>query len=177
MASFEPGADLEHELDWELLQNGFVILYWSPQRLADTTHWLTRRSYHVVSLDVAPWTNEAQLHADVAAALNFPAWYGRNLNVLNDCLDDVAEGRYGLATEMTGLVLVLRNFEQLYSRDPYVAGRFLDLWAGQARHAALVGHRMMCLVQTNDPRLAIEPVGAQPVTWNYAEAADRARCL
>jgi hypothetical protein len=45
----------------------------------------------------------------------------------------------------------------------------LDIYACQARNGALIGRRMMCLVQTNDPGQAVKPVGATPVVWNDAE--------
>ena len=38
-----------------------------------------------------------------------------------------------------------------------------DIVACQARSAILTGNRIMCLVQSNDPRLSFEPVGATPV--------------
>ena len=45
----------------------------------------------------------------------------------------------------------------------------LDILAGQARTAILIGNRVICLVQSNDPQLTFDPVGAMPVMWNDAE--------
>jgi hypothetical protein len=45
----------------------------------------------------------------------------------------------------------------------------LDIFAGQAWCAILNGHRIICMVQSNDPQLAFEPMGAMPVMWNDAE--------
>ena len=39
----------------------------------------------------------------------------------------------------------------------------------------LTGHRMLALVQTDDPELRFEPVGAMPVLWNDAEFLDSSR--
>jgi hypothetical protein len=96
---------------------------------------------------------------------------------LNDCLSDVAVGDYGVQTDAAGLVLVLSNFEVFADAEPRVAHDLLDVFATQARGAALVGRRMMCLVQSNDPRLTFRPIGATPVLWNDKERLDRNRGL
>ena len=53
----------------------------------------------------------------------------------------------------------------------------LNIIADQARSAILVGNRIICLVQSNDPQLSIEPVGALPVMWNDAELLNSSRGL
>ena len=61
--------------------------------------------------------------------------------------------------------------------DPGTAQIVLDILARQARGALLIGHRLICLVQSNDPQLSFEPVGAMPVAWNDAEWLNSKRCL
>jgi hypothetical protein len=41
--------------------------------------------------------------------------------------------------------------------------------------AALIGRRLMCLVQSDDPRITFPPVGATGVGWNEAEWLDAKR--
>ncbi|MCC2313682.1 hypothetical protein [Cellulomonas xiejunii] len=41
--------------------------------------------------------------------------------------------------------------------------------------AALVGGRFMCLVQSDDPQIGFQDVGATPVLWNDAEWAESRR--
>lgn len=41
----------------------------------------------------------------------------------------------------------------------------------------LIGRRMICLVQTDNPRLSFDPVGATPVVWNEAEFLNSRRGL
>ena len=169
MAAFEPGSELTHYLDWNLVQDGFVTLFGDRDRLQEALDWLTNHGYHVVFLDAASWADPDRLDDDIAAGLDFPDYYGRNLNALEDCLSDVAEGRYGVRPDATGLVLVLVNYDQFAAADPVQAHDFLDIYARQARHAALIGHRMTCLIQSNDPDLGLAPVGAQRVRWNSRE--------
>lgn len=91
---------------------------------------------------------------------------------------DVASGDYGWdADAQTGLVLVFRAFDAFAAVDRRTAQIMLDIVADGARSAILIGHRIICLVQSNNPELAFEPVGAMPVTWNDAERANAERGL
>lgn len=114
----------------------------------------------------------------------FPTILGRNLNALNDCLRDVAAGDYGSDPPATGLVVVMRRFDLVVvmrrfdsfaAADTSAAHAVLDIFASQSRNAALIGRRLMCLVQTDDSRLTFAPVGATPVTWNDRMARLQAR--
>ncbi|MFF4595722.1 barstar family protein [Amycolatopsis sp. NPDC001319] len=98
-----------------------------------------------------------------------PDYNGNNLNALNDCLSDVAAGDYGADLGATGFVLVLRHYDRFAGVEKDLAHALLDIFASQARNALLVGHRMMCLVQSDDPRLSFPAVGATSALWNDAE--------
>lgn len=74
-------------------------------------------------------------------------------------------------------MIVLRAFDAFTGMDRRTAQVMLDIFADQARCAILVGHRIICLVQSNDPGLTFEPVGAMPVMWNDAEWLDTNRGL
>ena len=78
-------------------------------------------------------------------------------------------------------------FEQLLSFPSYY-GRNLDaldecladfalyeFGSDPQATGTVLGHRMLCLVQTDDPRLEIEPVGSQPVIWNHREFLNTSR--
>jgi hypothetical protein len=104
------------------------------------------------------------LHRDIAAALHFPDYYGRNLDALNDCMRDIEP-----AEESTGFVLVFTGYDRFADSCPYDAQVVLDIFASHARHAALFGQRMICLVQSDDPDIEFKPVGAEPVMWNNTE--------
>ena len=156
-------------LDLTLLQNGFVHLYWRPAVLAEDIRALDDLGYEIIQLDASSWTSEDDMHRDLADSLHFPAYYGRNLNALSDCLGDVAHGDYGWNPASAGLVLAFRGFDAFANVDLEVAHASLDIIADRARFAALFGNRLLCLVQSDDPELTMEPVGAQPVMWNPAE--------
>ena len=44
-----------------------------------------------VQLSAAGWDTPEKAHADLAKALDFPAYYGKNLDALHDCLTELAD--------------------------------------------------------------------------------------
>jgi barstar (barnase inhibitor) len=136
---------------------------------------LRERGYQVVSLDASGWMQDADLHRDIADALDFPDYYGHNLDALNDCLRDVVTYDYGTSRDVTGLVLTFTGYDAFADRCPRTAQVVLDILADQARSAALIGHRICCLIQSNNPNIRFDPVGAMPVLWNDAEWLDSSR--
>jgi hypothetical protein len=115
------------------------------------------------------------MYRDVAAAFDFPDYFEANSPALDDCLGDVVDYDYGADEEATGTVLVLRHFDAFFRATQDDAENLLDIYARQARTGALIGHRMLCLVQSDDHRLRIGPLGGISPGWNSAEWLDSAR--
>jgi len=177
MAIWERDSDLSHALDYRLVHNTFVTMFWKKSILDDTVRWLAEHGYDVVTLDAGSWDSAGDMFRNVAQVLDFPDYFGQNLDALNDCMRDVVSGDYGWQGDSTGLVLVLTGFEMFAALDRRTAQVMLDILADRARGASLIGTRLICLIQSNDPRLQFEPVGAMPVMWNEAEWLDAKRGL
>jgi hypothetical protein len=169
VAVWDADAELTHSLDYRLVTGGFVTKFWSEAVLGESRRWLSERRYRVVGVDAGGWRSADHLHRALAVTLDFPGYYGNNLAALNDCLRDVALQEYGWSSADTGLVLVLEHYDAFAARDAELAHALLDAFASAAGRAALVGNRLMCLVQSDDPNLEIAPVGATAVSWNDAE--------
>ncbi len=95
--------------------------------------------------------------------LQFPDYYGKNLNALNDCLSDLEIPDRG------GVVLVFFAFDSFAEKFPDFAWGLLDIIAGRSRVFSLKGKRLMALAQSVDPKLEMNPIGACPVLWNPDE--------
>ncbi|CCK26682.1 Barstar (barnase inhibitor) [Streptomyces davaonensis JCM 4913] len=175
MAAFDPDADLSEDLGLRLMINSFITLYWRRSLLDEAVGRLREDGYRVVELDAGRWAAAADMHRDIAAALEFPDYYGKNLDALNDCLRDVESYEYGTTRDATGLVLAFTGYDRFRRAEPDAAQSLLDILADRARSAALFGHRILCLVQSDDPDIEFEPVGAMPVDWNDAEWSDAKR--
>jgi RNAse (barnase) inhibitor barstar len=171
VAPFKNDPEEWQRLDWQLLQNSSVILYFSPSVLERDTAWFENHDYRVLSLDTGPCSSSEDLLVALAGLLSFPHYFGRNLNAFDDCLSDVEMPEEG------GLVLVLRNFHAFAKAFPAAAHALLDISASNTRRFLLTGRRFLVLVHSADPRLTFEPVGSTAVTWNPQEWLDSKRGL
>jgi hypothetical protein len=169
VATFDPDEAWDGSLGWRLLGNGCVTLFWQAPVLAETVGELRDGGYRVLSLDAGTWADEARMHEQLAAAFGFPDHYGENLDALNDCLRDVATYADGSARDAAGTVLVLDRFDTFARHEPDVAHALLDSFAATSRLGLLFGHRMMCLLRSDDPDLDLPPFGATHALWNDAE--------
>lgn len=115
------------------------------------------------------------MHASLDDALDFPTYYGRNFDALNDCLGDVAQQSYGWSPVDTGLVIVVDNIDRYWSEDPTAVHLMFDIFSNRAQEAALYGNRLTCLVRADDPWFDPKPVGANVILWNRVEWLDRNR--
>ncbi|WP_042374086.1 barstar family protein [Streptacidiphilus neutrinimicus] len=158
-----------------LARDTFVTLYWRTRLFGEAADRLRRAGFAVVDLDASGWATADAFHTDVAAALDFPDYYGRNLDAFNDCLRDVTAGEYGVPHDAQGLALAFTHYDVFAAACPREAHVALDILADHARRAAVFGGRLLCLVQSDDPDLRLEPVGAQPVAWNPLEWLDSSR--
>jgi Barstar (barnase inhibitor) len=156
-------------MDWRLLQNGFVTLYCKSEVLAKDVGVLAGDGYSVVDLDASEWATTEDALVAVGRAFSFPDYYGRNFNTLSDCLGDVASFDYGADSDATGTATVLRRFDRFVERQPESAHSLLDTFARTGRAALLIGHRMVFLVQSDNPDLQLAAVDAVAVMWNNAE--------
>jgi RNAse (barnase) inhibitor barstar len=171
MAPFKDDADQWHRLDWRLLQNSAITLYFSESVLEEDVAWFSGEGYQVASLSARDCVAPEDLLIALADVLSFPDYFGSNLDAFNDCLSDVAVPDAG------GLVLVLRDFDRFAPDHRPFAQAILDICAGNSRRFLLTGRRFLVFVQSANPRLAFEPVGSMPVLWNPREWLDSKRGL
>ncbi|MFE3167950.1 barstar family protein [Streptomyces sp. NPDC059224] len=160
----------------EYMINTFVTLFWRKSLFTQAADRLEESNFRVIRLEAGQWSTEQDMHRAIAAALDFPDYYGHNLDALNDCLGDVVcYGGYDDAPEGAGLVLAFTDYDHFAGICPRAAQVVLDIIADQARQAAVLRRRLICLIQSNDPQIRFEPIGATSVLWNNDEALDARR--
>lgn len=169
MAIFRNEAEEFQRLDWELLQNGAVTLYFRPQVLAADVDWLKDHEYLIDTFDCSRWLDEGEMHEALTHQLSFPDYYGRNLHALNDCIGDLEIPDEG------GRVLVFNKYDSFAARVPHVAWAVLDIMETNSRHLLLFGKRLIILVQSDDQGITFEPVGGHAVMWNSKEWLNQSR--
>lgn len=142
-----------------MFQNGPVTLFHQKEVLDDTVSELAGLGYRLPWFDARTWSTRADFAAAMKQGLGFPDHFGGNLDAFGDCLRDVASAE----SDATGTVLVFIGYGAFAARDPRTAQVVLDIIADVARFAMLFGHRLACLVQSDDPALRFAPVGASAV--------------
>jgi hypothetical protein len=179
MAVFNQQDRYENRLDWEILRDGSVALYWRSEFLDEDVSWFRQQNYQVFSFNCELWNSSEEMHIDFQRTLNFPAYYGRNLDALNDCLSDLP------VIDAGGIALVLSRFDA-YAEGPGAAQVgssrpeaevVLDLLARASRYHLLTGRRLLTLVQTDDPRIRFDGLACVFADWNRREWLNKNRGL
>ena len=162
-AAFGDLATDRERLDWQLFQNGGVVLYHKPQVLTEHVAWLTREGYQLRELDGYGWANAKAFHDDVKRVFAFPNHYSSNLASLVDALAELEIPPGG------AIAVQMRRYDRFAKVEPHLAWSVLDALETTSRRLMLTGRRLLTLVQSDDPRIKFERVGAMPVNWNPRE--------
>ena len=150
-------------LDWLLFQNGGVVLYHKQQILAEHSAWLLREGYQLRELDAYGWKDSKAFHEDVKRVFAFPSHYTSNLASLVDALAELEIPAGG------ALAVQIKRYDRFAKVDSHLAWSVLDALETTSRRLLLTGRRLLTLVQSDDPRIKFERVGAMPVNWNPRE--------
>lgn len=156
-------------LDWKLLERGAVALYHKPSVLSQDLAWFRQQRYVIHELDALAWASPAEFHADAQRVLGFPSYYANNLASWIDCLAELP------VPDESGMAIVFRRYDTFARSQPPLAQTILDSIETTSRRFMLTGRRLLALVQSDDPRIRFERVGAVPVTWNPREWLDSDR--
>ncbi len=76
MAAFDPSAELSPQPGYRLVADSFATLLWDRGVLEGTVNWLSTNGYQIVSVPAGSWQSTADMHRDIAQALDFPGSYG-----------------------------------------------------------------------------------------------------
>lgn len=171
MAVFKDRIELTQRLDGHILLNGSISLYFKNHILEESLSWFKENKYISFSFDCSQWTSEEEFHKDVSRVFGFPDYYGENLNAFNDCMSDF-EIPYG-----EGVIVILKKFDHYTKKFPDSAQSLLDVLEISSRRFLLTGRKLITLVQSDDPTISFDPVGACPVMWNGKEWLKKNRGL
>lgn len=183
MTAFEEQESQSEPLDWTILRDGGICLYWRSEILTGDLTWLESHEYRVIAFDAAEWQSESEweserrMHAALKAQLAFPEYYGNNMNALNDCIQDDL-----IVPDFGGLALVLKHYDRIHKPATAVDGLsnselVLHILAGAVRYHMLFGRRLLILVQSDDPKIEFGRLGGVAASWNRREWLNSSRDL
>ncbi|MEX0968596.1 MAG: barstar family protein [Bacteroidia bacterium] len=156
------------ELDLQILQNGAISMYHDQIILDKDLNELKKLDYQIADFNTSTWT-PTTAHQELKNGLDFPAYYGENLDALNDCLGDLNP------TDQKGLVIVFRHFDNIATTDKEWCEGLLDVITEQSRQWLLTNKRLIGLIQSDDPDLSFSKLGGLNPTWNGEEWIDDKR--
>src|SRR5262245_6868804 len=171
MSVFRDSPEEWQRLDFSLLQNGSIHLYFRPAVLEEDIEWLRNHNYRIDDFDCSRWETEEKMHEELASKLEFHDYYGKNLDALNDCLSVIAVPDSG------GRVFAFNRYDVFTPKLPDVAWHLLDIIDGNAWLHLLFGHRLLALVQSDNPGIEFPLIGSRPVMWNPREWLFKNRSL
>lgn len=163
MAVFRDDEEHRGQLDYALLYHGPIHLYHAPEILGQDISWLERHAYQSYDLDCRTWETMSAALQEMYEEFGLPYRLSPRLDGFEDDLSDLEIPLSG------GFVLVLRHFDAFVLREPQAAWDILDILANSARRFLLTGQRLLTLLQSDDPGLRLDSVGACPVLWNPQE--------
>lgn len=158
VAAFDRETDVER-LDYQLMMRAPVRLLHSRTLLAATAAWLQRHGYRVATVD-ASWLITSHMFRDLASALGYVChdqWH-----CLGEGLDEALAEAWGRSA---GFALVLTGFDVFVHHHIEDAHTLLEVVAERAWPAALLGRRLICLVQADDPTLQLRRIGMWTLPW------------
>jgi RNAse (barnase) inhibitor barstar len=161
MAIFSDNA--QNALDFVWLRDGGVSLYLRQDYIAEDIIWLKNAGYKVVQFACEDWSSEREMHESLFSALGFPAYYGMNLNALDEVITKINVPLNG------GIVLVLLSYDRFANgpggpirESPYhPAEALLDILSRASHEFLLSGRRFLTLVQSSDPLLSFPKLGGR----------------
>lgn len=148
--------------DIEILKDGPICKYYKNLVLDKDVNWFIENRFDVYDISVKKW-NKKNFHEELKLNLNFPDYYGANLDAFNDCLGDMRNPRY------KGLVIVFRQYDEFINNDRKSAEAILDIIANESWNWLLNGQKLITLIQSNDPYLELPKLGGVRPNWNSSE--------
>jgi RNAse (barnase) inhibitor barstar len=157
------------ELWRQLLLNGSVKLFWRNEILDRFISDISREGFDIYTLECSEWDIN-NYHNDLASTLDFPDYYGKNLDAFNDCLSD-------MVPKEIGIVLVFKNYDSFAQRDPRAAYHILDIVQINSWRFLVEDIKLLAFVQSNDPTIDFPNLGGMSAEWNNEEWLNKNRGL
>lgn len=149
--------------DFQILLNGSISLYHKEDILEEDIKWFAKHGYVISEINLQEVQTEEEFHSLIKQCLNFPSYYGENLNALGDCIFSLE------ISNESGLLLVFRNFDLFYKKMPSLAYNVLNILEINSRRLMLTDRRLITFAHSNKLDLDIPPIGACSVMWNNRE--------
>lgn len=153
----------------DLMINGSLILYNRRSIIEKEIKKIEAEGFDVFRFECAEW-DEASFHKDISSILEFPDYYGENLNAFSDCLSD-------LEPTNKGILFVFYQYESFIAKHPAMAIDIMEIIHINSWRFLLEGKVLLGFIQSNDPEIPFPAIGGMVPQWNGEEWFDKERLL
>lgn len=133
-----------YQKDIEILKKGSICKYFKQSILNDDIVWFENRGYEIIQINTKNWTS-SNFYKNIKDALNFPDYFGENLNAFKDNLSDLFHQKNN------GLVIVFNDYK--------LAEVIIDIIADESRLWFIEGKKLFAFLQSNNPHLELPKIG------------------
>jgi hypothetical protein len=70
-------------LDWQILRDGGIALYWRQEYLTDDVQWFASQNYDIYEFDCERWRSEEEMYSDIGRVLRFSEWWGPDWDAIS----------------------------------------------------------------------------------------------
>jgi hypothetical protein len=135
------------------LATGAVGIIYDRAVLGAAMSDLQARDYRVMAFDCRRWSNPLTAGQELGAAFEMPESLPRTIPVVGSYLEELARSDAPFGDHSLRLAVVLGVFDDFVKRQRADALVLLDELGQASRMAQLFQHRILVIVQSDDPEL------------------------
>lgn len=150
----------EMPLSLEMLDHGCITLFYKETIFQEYVDRLADEVEGIFRLDAASWKTEDDFHCSISQELQFPSYYGKNLNALNDCLSDLSGKKIAVA---------ISNFDKFKKNHDNVADTILKILQTNCWRSLLLDGFIIVLLQSTTGDITFNGWEELSPTWNRKE--------
>ena len=140
------------------LATGAVGIIYDRAVLGAAMNDLQAKSYRVAAFDCRRWSNPLAAGQELGTTLGMPESLPRTIPVVGSYLQELARGDSPFGDLRLRMVVVLGVFDDFLRRHRADALVLLDELGQASRMAQLFQHRVLVLIQSDDPDLEVVAV-------------------
>lgn len=152
-----------NRLDFEILAEGGVALYYQYEVLGEDLAWFALERYDVIQFDEEALDSLDGFHFEARLKLGFPEDYEPTFDSLREALSELEVPDEG------GMALVLPGAHRIAQDDREGFISLMSVVSELSHEFMMTGQRFLTLVQSDNGELDIGAVGARTVLWNPRE--------
>ncbi|MHB1011208.1 MAG: hypothetical protein ACYC1E_18750 [Propionibacteriaceae bacterium] len=150
------------------LATGAVGIVYDRTVLGAALNDLRARDYRIAAFDCRRWSNPLEAGQELGNALGMPESLPRTIPVVGSYVQELARSDEPFGDLRLRMAVVLGVFDDFLGRHRADALVLLDELAQASRMALLFHHRILVLVQSDDPALDVVAVPTTVITDRQA---------